>query len=326
MCQKRVCLTAVTALCILGLASLATAEDVVWDFENGNSHGFALKCQNPATPAPDKPDIAGDEKITGVGGPKGLPAAGVAWTICDLYEYKGLLAAITEGNNIVNGRLNPTNSLPKGEGPSQLGQTGYLNTYALTQWGDALHAAENDQIAASPLVELGEGSVMTVHALGGTSTYIAPEFDADATKGYKNNSCGVAVLNAAGAIVSSTFMPSQNWREYTIDLSGLASQKVYIEVVDAFAGGWGWMAVDQIKITNAKVVGDSSRPFAVAPSPADGATGVQMPLLQWKAGEGAVSHRVYFGTTPELTAANIVSPMQPLTMFYYGMPLTPATT
>ena len=57
---------------------------------NGNSHGFALKCQNPATPAPDKPDIAGDEKITGVGGPKGLPAAGVAWTICDLYAFEGL--------------------------------------------------------------------------------------------------------------------------------------------------------------------------------------------------------------------------------------------
>ncbi len=295
MCTKMVRVAVTMLACLLMFTPCAQADDVVWDFENGNDHGFVLQSLVPATPAPQDPDRAGDESITGIGGPNGLPGAGIAWTICDLYEFEGLLPALTEGNNIINGRLVPTNSLPQGRGPSQLGQTGYLNTYAITMWGDNLHTATNDQVATSPLVDLGQGSVMTVHALGGTGTYRAPEHDPDPAQWYTTGSCGIAILNRSGEIVESLFTPSQNWREYTVDLSHLAGQKVTVEVVDAFAGGWGWIAIDQIRITNAKVIGGVG--LARNPSPDDQATDVPLGVtLSWTAGQYAATHDVYFGT------------------------------
>jgi hypothetical protein len=54
---------------------------------------------------------------------------------------------------------------------------------------------------------------------------------------------------------------------------------------------------------------------AVAPDPADGAKGVAMPIVKWTAGEGAVLHEVYFGTDPNLTAADFRG-SQALTIYY----------
>jgi hypothetical protein len=64
---------------------------------------------------------------------------------------------------------------------------------------------------------------------------------------------------------------------------------------------------------------------AKKPSPADGAVGIQMPLLQWTAGEGAMFHNVYLGTTPELGADQLVSTRGVLKMFYSTVPLQPGT-
>ncbi len=58
-------------------------------------------------------------------------------------------------------------------------------------------------------------------------------------------------------------------------------------------------------------------PAASAPSPVDGAVGVTMPLLNWTKGDGAILHNVYFGTTPDLTAANLVAPNQPFAMYFH---------
>ncbi len=52
------------------------------------------------------------------------------------------------------------------------------------------------------------------------------------------------------------------------------------------------------------------------PSPADGAMGVGMPLLSWEPGGLAVFHKVYFGTTPELTEADLVGPQVHYLPFY----------
>ncbi len=65
---------------------------------------------------------------------------------------------------------------------------------------------------------------------------------------------------------------------------------------------------------------------AEAPSPADGALAVTMPLLQWGAGDNALFHNVYLGTTPELTEANLVGSRQMFTMLYYVQGLQPGTT
>ena len=51
-----------------------------------------------------------------------------------------------------------------------------------------------------------------------------------------------------------------------------------------------------------------------------------MPLLQWSKGDTALFHDVYLGTTPELTAANLVGPHQLMVMLYYVQGLQPGTT
>ncbi|MCL5281806.1 MAG: hypothetical protein M1376_18060 [Planctomycetes bacterium] len=65
---------------------------------------------------------------------------------------------------------------------------------------------------------------------------------------------------------------------------------------------------------------------AGSPDPADGAVGVNAPLLSWKPGGFAVFHDVYFGTTPDLTAANLVSSHQFFTLYYHVAGLTPGAT
>jgi len=65
---------------------------------------------------------------------------------------------------------------------------------------------------------------------------------------------------------------------------------------------------------------------AESPSPADGALAVTMPLLQWGAGDNALFHNVYLGTTPQLTEANLVGSRQMFTMLYYVQGLQPGTT
>jgi hypothetical protein len=62
------------------------------------------------------------------------------------------------------------------------------------------------------------------------------------------------------------------------------------------------------------------------PSPTDGALAVTMPLLQWAAGDKALFHTVYLGTSPDLTEANVVGSRQLMTMFYYVQGLQPGAT
>ena len=59
-------------------------------------------------------------------------------------------------------------------------------------------------------------------------------------------------------------------------------------------------------------------PWAINPEPADGAIGVSQPLVKWTPGEGAVLHNVYFGTSPELTEANLVAKNQLVAMYYHA--------
>ena len=61
------------------------------------------------------------------------------------------------------------------------------------------------------------------------------------------------------------------------------------------------------------------------PSPADGTKNVTLPLLTWAKGDTAALHNIYLGTTPELTAADLVSPRYPLTTYYPTIVLTPGT-
>ncbi|MCL5281625.1 MAG: hypothetical protein M1376_17135 [Planctomycetes bacterium] len=63
-----------------------------------------------------------------------------------------------------------------------------------------------------------------------------------------------------------------------------------------------------------------TNPWAMArdPNPADGAAAVLMPLLRWTAGEGALLHDVYVGTSPALGPADLAAAHLPVTMYYHA--------
>ena len=238
----------VLSLCLISSAGAAT---VSWNFERGNDHGFTVWSVFPAGNTIDDPAIAGDELLTGVGGSAGLPDAGVAWTIGQPNQFDGLQPAVAtgarvDGNGLLNYNLG-TEDIPTGSGT--------LNTYNLNQDGDYLNAMENDQIATSPPVLLGENAVLTVWAYGGGVGTHAPEYDTDSAMMYTDGSSGIAVLSAEGddiyAILATIHIQSQGTiTENSLDLSAFSGRKIFIEVVDAFEGDNGWLAIDQIEITN----------------------------------------------------------------------------
>ncbi len=65
--------------------------------------------------------------------------------------------------------------------------------------------------------------------------------------------------------------------------------------------------------------------LARKPDPANGATGVSMPLLIWTPGETALWHDVYFGTTPDLGPAQLMG-RQMFTMYFHPFGMEPGTT
>ncbi len=255
MCKKLIVLA--LSLCLISSVGAAT---VNWDFENENDHRFSLWSVVSAVAWFDDPSIAGDEAITGAGGHTGLPDAGVAWSVGPPNQYDGQKPAVDEGDKVKadgtmeynqTGKNHPFTFPVNGRG-----QQSYLNTYNLTQWGDNVHTQQNDQIATSPPVVLGENAVLTVWSHGGGSGTHAPEYDPDPAMMYTDGSSGIAVLSAEEedkwALLASLYLHGHGTlTEDTLDLSAFAGKQVFIDVVDAFEGSWGWLAIDEIQITNA---------------------------------------------------------------------------
>lgn len=241
--MKKLLLMFVVVLAV-GLFGLAPAdgEIVSWDFENGNDHGFKLTGLKEGT----------------------LPEGGSAWSIGPPNQFDGEVPAVVEGCHVVDGLLQygPCND-PFGvfrtDPPNytnERGQSGYLNTYNLSQWGDNLHTAANDQIAISPVITVPIDALLQVWSFGNrTSGRIAPELDADPYEGYKTGSGGIAVVSEPdNSVLASVLLAAQAGgpkgmpKLTELDISSLAGQEVRIHVVDAFAGSWGWMAVDEVAI------------------------------------------------------------------------------
>jgi len=297
-----------------------SADEVVWDFENGNDHEFILWSVKKATPAPDAPDVAGDEAITGgwePGNPNNLPEAGVAWTIGPPTMFDGLLPGVGD-----HARVDGNGRLLYSAGTSRMSADhGFLNTYNLNLHGDYCHTQENDQIASSPIVQLHEGSELTATVAGGGAGQ-APVLDIPG-QGYTDGSGGVAVLSAEnGTLLASMGTPGHGGEKpYTLDLSTFANQKVIIEVVDAFEGGWGWIAVDEIVITNAVALPRTPPGGARAPRPDDEATDVSRDIiLSWTPGNFADAHDVYFSTDFDnvIDGVALVSPHQDANVYDPG--------
>ena len=73
--------------------------------------------------------------------------------------------------------------------------------------------------------------------------------------------------------------------------------------------------VDDVRVFNRALTAEEVKSMvppqlkAFEPTPADGATGVMTPLLQWSSGETALFHNVYLGTSPDLTEADLAFTM-----------------
>jgi len=247
MCKKFIIVLALSLL----LISSAGAGTVNWDFENGNDHGFSLWSVVPAVPADDDPNTAGDEALTGgwaEGDPNNLPEAGVVWTVGPPTQMDGLLPGADPGH----ARVDANGLLDYASGSNRMTTDhGFLNTYNLNYHGDNVHLQENDQIATSSMVLLYEGAILTA-TVAGSGAGSVPILD-EPGKGYTDGSGGIAVISAEDGTLLTSMMAEGKGGEdpFDLDLSAFAGQKVYIEVVDAHEGGWGWIAVDKIVITNA---------------------------------------------------------------------------
>ena len=92
-----------------------------------------------------------------------------------------------------------------------------------------------------------------------------------------------------------------------------------LQAIDLYGNNASSIYYDDIKITQYYEY------KAVNVSPADGATGVTMGLLQWAKGDQAHFHNVYFGTSPELTEADLVK-SKTTSLVHYQPVIQPGVT
>ena len=97
---------------------------------------------------------------------------------------------------------------------------------------------------------------------------------------------------------------SNQWSEYFTGL--IDDVRIYDEVLPA-----------------AEVKKLAFRPKAYAPSPANGDPAVTQPLFTWTAGSAAQWHKLYLGTSPELTEADVIAPKLSFALYYYAAGLQP---
>jgi len=98
------------------------------------------------------------------------------------------------------------------------------------------------------------------------------------------------------------------------------------------SGNWFQGTMDDVRIYTRALTAAEVKVFippklkAYNPVPEDGTVGVITPLMQWTAGDTALFHDVYLGTTPELTEADRVASRQMFAMYYHVLGLQAGTT
>lgn len=209
------------------------------------------------------------------------------------------------------------------------------------------------RVATFRLWELGSGyaGVMIRETLDETSTFIAT------VKGVK----GTVECYYRGITGSYTFGGSQPNRDYplwvrivrqgdtfmgyfspngvewtlrdsvTIPMRGprpdgpYAGAYVGLVVTSGVAGELCEAALDNVRLTGEVVDQPAASVKARHPFPADGATSVILPVLQWSAGDTARWHDVYIGASPDLKPADLMGRVD-AAMYRHGPGLTPGTT
>jgi len=161
------------------------------------------------------------------------------------------------------------------------------------------------------------------------------------------------IATPAGTVVVQgvTAVRAQEWVHAALVYDG-AEGRVYLNgVVDGRANVSGKIAesnnelrigrgepagylngsIDDVRIYNRALTVEEIRQLnppklqAYKPQPAHGDRAVATPLLQWTAGETAVVHDVYFGTSPDLGPADLVSARIPVALYYHTPGVQPGT-
>jgi hypothetical protein len=102
---------------------------------------------------------------------------------------------------------------------------------------------------------------------------------------------------------------------------------------EPFSDSYFWLGLmDDVRVYNRALSQGEIQALAAPtlkahnPNPPDGATDVSTPLLTWEPGEGAICHNVYFGTSPDLTEADLVSACLPVCIYWHPVGLEPGVT
>lgn len=129
--------------------------------------------------------------------------------------------------------------------------------------------------------------------------------------------CWVKVSRTGDLFTGSSSPDGKTWtQQYSTTAPGIP-QSIYIGfAVASEAGG-----------KRVTAVFDNGPTEATNPEPADGARNIQTPAFQWTSGITAAYHDIYFGTSPELGAADFRGRQPGVASMYWHLPgLTPGTT
>ena len=137
----------------------------------------------------------------------------------------------------------------------------------------------------------------------------------------------VKIVRTGNAFLGSTSPDGKTWTAYGTPVTVNMTDPVLIGlcVTSHAAGELRTMTFDNVSFTG-KITDRPPQLKAWSPDPANGKVGVSLPLFQWKPGETAIFHNVYFGTTPDLTDADLKATRQPFAMYYHVTGLQPGTT
>jgi hypothetical protein len=137
--------------------------------------------------------------------------------------------------------------------------------------------------------------------------------------------------------VAVTFNPGQA-NGLIFYIHGIETDRMAASAIDAGTGPmrigtnqWSQYfngLIDDVRVYNevlpaAEVKKLAFRPKAYSPGPANGASAVTQPLFTWIAGSAAQWHKLYLGTSPELTEADVIAPKLSFALYYHPAGLQP---
>jgi hypothetical protein len=150
-----------------------------------------------------------------------------------------------------------------------------------------------------------------------------------------------SAANAALIAQVAGWTPVETWDweagQKSAPIALKAGQKYYVEMLvkeggggDSVTAAWGGPTIGAGPVViGAEFLTEFVRTDfpAFCPNPADGKVDWVTPLLQWKGAANAQMHNIFFGTTPDLTAANMAGMMPgPAPLFPVTTAMTPGTT